>query len=1175
MPKQTMPSHSSPRSRTLRVRSGFAEAVSGEGLPPTFGLCGALIDPAPRVGFNRRLLEKLLPFLLLLCGFQSIAGHRCVVAEDSPQAASNATDALRQSRERASAGVKVPEGFEVALYADDGLAHDIFSMTIDSRGRVVVSGPGYVRILLDTDDDGYADTFKQFADGPKTGAQGLFFHGRDLLCVGDAGLLRYRDRNGDDRADAPPDVFLRIKTGGEHHAHAVRKGPDGWWYLIAGNHAGVTERFASLSTSPIKRPESGTLLRLKPDLSGGEIFSHGFRNAYDFAFNRQGDVVTYDSDGERDVSLPWYRPTRVFHTLPASHAGWVSRSWKRPRGYPDMPPVVGAFGRGSPTGVVCYRHHQFPATYHNAVFALDWTFGRVMALPLERDGSTWTSEPVTFMTGVGEFGFAPTDAAVGPDGSLFVSVGGRGTRGGVFRVRYVGKTNETQADTTTASRKRPDDIDKRVWNCLTTPQPLSSFARATWMPAARQLGPEPFRTAAKNTGLSARHRLRAIEILTELHGGLTDDEVIALSKADSPDVRARAVWSHGRLHAARPNADVLLPFLSDSSPPVRRAAVEALLGAGSQTRFKLLLPVLAERLADDDRAVRLVAMHVTARLPQEAAARLKVLATMTGTRSVLGYELGRLLRKPEVHLDAFSTGLSVLERTSSADEQLDAVRLLQVSLGNFGPRKQRPPVFDSYDSRLNLERFERQLDPFRIRLSKVFPTGRVEVDFELARVVALLSPYNPTLLQSVLKKITPNSHPTADVHHLIVAARIPVERNAQSRTRIARALIGLDAKLRGRKLNRDTNWDDRISEMYKRHVAIDPALPQEIIQQPEFGQPDHVLFLNGLPEEQWQNAIDAFARRIQQSDDYTWTPDVVFLLGESDREAHRDLIRRQFNNFGLRNAVLLVLAGKPAVIDREKFVRGLQSGQLKVIGACVAALEKFPPADAPRERFALFKAARRLGRDKREIPVRDRLMKLLAQSTGTDFGYEFQADARTPQSAALKRAADWLKKRHPAEARRMLATEAQNVEQFKNLMAKADWDTGDAVRGAELFRKRSCVQCHGRRRALGPDLAGVARRFSRDDFFTAILQPDRDVSPRYQTTQIVTAGGKSYVGLIVYESVDGVTLRTGQNQTIRIEAADIEARRRLNTSLMPKGLLKGLKPQDLADLYAYVRSLAR
>jgi putative heme-binding domain-containing protein len=108
---------------------------------------------------------------------------------------------------------------------------------------------------------------------------------------------------------------------------------------------------------------------------------------------------------------------------------------------------------------------------------------------------------------------------------------------------------------------------------------------------------------------------------------------------------------------------------------------------------------------------------------------------------------------------------------------------------------------------------------------------------------------------------------------------------------------------------------------------------------------------------------------------------------------------------------------------------------------------------------------------------------------------------------------------------------------------------------------------------LGPDLAGVARRFSREDLFTAIAIPNRDVSPRYQTTLIQTIQGKVYTGLVIYQSVDGLILRNATNQTFRIEADDIEIRRTLNASLMPAGLLNDLKPRELADLYAYIRSL--
>src|SRR3974377_1805490 len=45
-------------------------------------------------------------------------------------------------------GLRVPAGFEVTEYAGSDLANDIYCMTLDPSGRVVVSGRGYIRVLV-------------------------------------------------------------------------------------------------------------------------------------------------------------------------------------------------------------------------------------------------------------------------------------------------------------------------------------------------------------------------------------------------------------------------------------------------------------------------------------------------------------------------------------------------------------------------------------------------------------------------------------------------------------------------------------------------------------------------------------------------------------------------------------------------------------------------------------------------------------------------------------------------------------------------------------------------------------------------------------------------------------------------------------------------------------------
>ena len=81
---------------------------------------------------------------------------------------------------------------------------------------------------------------------------------------------------------------------------------------------------------------------------------------------------------------------------------------------------------------------SFPTKYHGGLFLLDWTFGRVyLRQARTQSGSTYNAKTQVFLEAVGDNGFAPTAAAVDPlTGDLYVSIGGRGTRGAVYRIRH-------------------------------------------------------------------------------------------------------------------------------------------------------------------------------------------------------------------------------------------------------------------------------------------------------------------------------------------------------------------------------------------------------------------------------------------------------------------------------------------------------------------------------------------------------------------------------------------------------------------------------------------------------------------------------------------------------------------------------------------------------------------
>jgi putative heme-binding domain-containing protein len=275
------------------------------------------------------------------------------------------------------------------------------------------------------------------------------------------------------------------------------------------------------------------------------------------------------------------------------------------------------------------------------------------------------------------------------------------------------------------------------------------------------------------------------------------------------------------------------------------------------------------------------------------------------------------------------------------------------------------------------------------------------------------------------------------------------------------------------------------------------------------------------------------------------------------------VLRGLWGKAGLNEALLPVLARHPQAADRPRFVSGLSSPQQAVVRVCLEALRKLPGKADGAEILALLQALSRLPSDRASDPLRAALADRLARVTG-------QASLGTDRRAWEV----WFRKAYPALAARLDNPDGVDVAAWEARLAKLDWSKGDAGRGRAVFVKASCAACHSGGQALGPDLHGVAGRFSRADLFTAILQPSRDVSPRYRATLIETTEGKVYQGLVIYEATDGVILQTGAATTVRVAGGQIATRRVTPTSLMPAGLLDGLSDGEIADLYANLRSLA-
>ena len=239
-----------------------------------------------------------------------------------------------------------------------------------------------------------------------------------------------------------------------------------------------------------------------------------------------------------------------------------------------------------------------------------------------------------------------------------------------------------------------------------------------------------------------------------------------------------------------------------------------------------MLPAIAKCTNDDDRLVRVAAARLLPDLKTEQFKQVADMARKLSWRAALSTTLGYIWRTQAAdqpyNAYAVDLGRRILEGKHSFELKLEAVRVLQLALGDVGD-DEAGPVFESYAPGADLEPHERDLDPLRISLAKIFPTDNPHLDLELGRLVAMISPANDELLTKIISKITPDSTPVDDIHYLIVAARLPATLGAAETGR--KIAAGLQAQSRSRnslprEMQKDVaNWNSRVSALYSGCIA--------------------------------------------------------------------------------------------------------------------------------------------------------------------------------------------------------------------------------------------------------------------------------------------------------------------------------------------------------------------
>jgi putative membrane-bound dehydrogenase-like protein len=497
--------------------------------------------------------------------------------------------------------LKVPAGFKATLFACDPLVEYPSVISVGPRpGAIFVAvdymtGQGYgitrrdeVRLVEDTDGDGYADQATVFASGFNS-IQGLAYHNATLYVMHAPYLTALRDTKGAGTADERCDLLTGLGLTPEqnptrlHCANGVVAGHDGWLYLAVGDN-GID----------VPRPEGdrlvyhgGGILRCRPDGRDLHIFASGLRNIYDVALDADLNVFVRDNENDGGTYM-----IRVCHSFYGADHGYPYLYEERPD---EALPPLADLGLGSSAGGLCYLERQFPPEYLGDLFFCEWGKSVVRYQPRRAGSAFGPVKEIEFAAGATNdpYGFKPTDLVVQRDGTLMVSDWADGQRplrgrGRIYHIAYVGVGASKDLPKTNGEKKVA--TPKRLLAQLDSE---SYYERCDAQAALERLGRDGLHVVtdafAKGV-LGPRGRGHGVWLLARCGGAAMTEQLLAVVRSD-PDASVRAqavravadltdpVLTQHKLDAAAGDVDIaarLVALGKGQDAPVQREIIIAL-----------------------------------------------------------------------------------------------------------------------------------------------------------------------------------------------------------------------------------------------------------------------------------------------------------------------------------------------------------------------------------------------------------------------------------------------------------------------------------------------------------------------------------------------------------------------------------------------------------------------
>ncbi len=579
------------------------------------------------------------------------------------------------------ATARLAEGLRLELAAREPNVVDPVAVAFDANGRMYVvemgdypvrpegSPPlGRVKLLDDTDGDGYYETVSLFAAQLQHPTSVLPWRG-GVLVTAPPNILFLEDTDGDDVADRREPLFTGFPVGNtQHNINGLTWGLDNWVYAANGGNHG--------SGQPAGAPDDavsirGMDFRFRPDTGELEV-SYETTGGHGIAFDAWGRMFgTHNLNHVQHMVFPARYLTRNPRLAVPTTRDMVSDHESSATLYQVSPPETrvnhpeqaGRFSGGS--GIGYYGGGALPAPFEGSLFVNDVVVNVVHQDVLTPNGPSFTAsrhETEAELLGGRDNWFRPVTVATGPHGGLYVVDMHRAV---IEHPEWIPDAVEQTLDV------RAGDDKGRIYRIVPAEGlPASDAPRVGDADLATLVdtlaSPNKWRRDTAQRLLVERQDPAAVPLLA----GRVGSDAPALA-------RLHALWTLRGLGALR--VDQIVTALGDPSAGVRENALR-LAEAEIDANDKLQAAVAA--LADDpDARVRmqvaltlggsgddLARQALLAILQRDADSRWSRYAVLTGLTEDTAEVLSGLLADGDIGATGFTSGVS--------DGRLDVVRHL-------------------------------------------------------------------------------------------------------------------------------------------------------------------------------------------------------------------------------------------------------------------------------------------------------------------------------------------------------------------------------------------------------------------------------------------------------------------------------------------------------------------